>query len=378
MSNTTISPNMSLVVPSVGVDPFPDWANNINADLSILDGHNHSPGFGVAINPTGIVINADLPFNSNNATLLRSARFAPQISPIPNSGLDVGCLYVSGNEVYYNDVSGGNQVQITNNGSVNAGAGSITGLPSGTASASFSAGTFVWQSATATAANMDFGSAILRNSTASSKGLTLQPPAAMAADITETLPAIPAVTSFMQMDNSGNMSASIPIASGITGSNIAANTITETNMAPLSIGTPELIDGSVTQPKRAALGLAVGAGVSGTFTLSNGAQADITGLSATLTTTGRPVQINLQPFAGSAGDIGVASGTAFFYLFRDATQIAVFRISSGAGVGINIPPGAIFYTDTGASAASHTYKFQGNYAGSSAVIENSNILVYEL
>ncbi len=219
-AQVTISPNMNLPVPIPGVTPGPAWASSINASFMAIDSHNHSSGQGVQVQPNGININADLPFNSNNAVTLRTARFTPLLSPPASAAPDVGALYVSGNELYFNDVSGGNQVQITVNGSVNAGAGSITGLPSGTASASYSAGTFTWQSATNTAANMDGRSYIYRNSTANSKGLTLNPPSAMGADISETLPAIPGATSFMQMDTSGNMAASIPTANGLTASNI--------------------------------------------------------------------------------------------------------------------------------------------------------------
>lgn len=230
-AQVNISPNMSLPIPIPGVTPGPTWASNINSSFLLIDQHNHSAGEGVQIQPNGLNINSDLTFGGNNATHLRTTRFTPQSGPITNTGADVGELYVSGNEIYYNDVSGGHQVKITTNGSVNAGAGSITGLPSGTASASYSAGTFTWQSATSTAANMDFRSAILRNSTASSKGLTLNPPAAMGADITETLPTIPAGLSFMTMSSAGNMGTGISTTGGITGSMIAGTTIVNGNFA---------------------------------------------------------------------------------------------------------------------------------------------------
>jgi hypothetical protein len=210
MANTTISPNMNLIVPTVALDDGPDWANNINADLSILDGHNHSSGQGVQIQPSGLNINSDLTFQGNNATNLRTDRYSPQSSALLGAS-DIGCVYVVGNELYYNDVTGGHQIQITTNGTVNAGSGSIGGLPSGTASANYAAGTFVWQSATNVAANMDAQSYIYRNSTANSKGLTLKAPT-LSSDVSETLPLPPAsVTSIMQMDNAGNMSAILTV-----------------------------------------------------------------------------------------------------------------------------------------------------------------------
>jgi len=233
MSNTNPTVYMNLPNPVPGVDPGPDWADNLSACMIILDQHNHSSGSGQQIQPNGLNINSDLTFQNNNAILLRSARFSPQSVPIPNSGSDVGCLYVSGNELYYNDVTGGNQIKITTNGSVNAGAGSITGLPSGTASASFAGGTFIWQSATATAANMDAGSYVFRNSSANSKGLTLQPPNAMAADYSVTLPSLPAMQSFMTLDSSGNMAAPWTV-DGVTIQIIANQLVATTQLTAAS------------------------------------------------------------------------------------------------------------------------------------------------
>lgn len=206
MSNTTLSPNMSLVVPTVGVDPGPDWANNLNADLSILDGHNHAAGSGVQINPAGLNINSDLTFLSNNAIALRSSRYTSQASPI-SGALDLDCVYVSGVDLYYND-GNGNQIRITESGGVAGTPGSIANLTS-PASATYVSGdqTFVWQSAALTPANMDFGSAIFRNITASSFGVTLNPPSSLGSNYSLTLPAVPGVKSIMALDASGNMSA---------------------------------------------------------------------------------------------------------------------------------------------------------------------------
>lgn len=205
---STISPNMNLTVPTVGQELGPAWANDINADLSVIDGHNHSAGSGVPINPGGISINSDLPFGSNNATQLRAARFTAQASPIPNSGSDVGEIYVSGNELYYNDVTGGNQVQLTTNGSVNA---TSSGIASGTASAAFSAGVLLVKSNSTSGANVEMQSAVLTNSGNLTNTLTLQAPT-LTTSLTETLPNPPAsTTSIMQMDTSGNMSANLTV-----------------------------------------------------------------------------------------------------------------------------------------------------------------------
>jgi hypothetical protein len=196
---------MNMPVPVVGTDAGPDWANNINASLSIVDSHNHTSGQGAPITSAGLNINTDLPFNNNNATTLRTLRFQSQ-SATPSQPADLGCLFENGVDLYYTD-GNGNVIRFTQSGALAGAAGTITGLPSGTASASFAAGAFIFQSATNTSAVIDGGSVILRNNTASSKGLTLAPPNAMAADYGLTLPALPAATNLMALDTSGNITA---------------------------------------------------------------------------------------------------------------------------------------------------------------------------
>lgn len=211
MANTTISPNMGLVVPSVGVDPGPDWANNLNASLSILDSHDHTPGKGVQVTPDGLNINSDLSFIGNNATLLRSTRFAAQSAPLALSA-DLGCLYVAGLDLYYNDELG-NQVRITQSGGLAGTPGSIGGLVP-PASVTYIPGneTFVFQSDVNTPANIDVASIIVRNLTMGSNGITLSPPNALASNFTITLPTLPAVGSVLTIDPSGNM-GTIPTSS---------------------------------------------------------------------------------------------------------------------------------------------------------------------
>lgn len=204
MADITLSPFMNMPVPNVGIDPGPDWANNVNACISIIDGHDHALGTGNQINPNGININTDLPFNNNNAISLRSVRFTPQGAAISDPS-DLGTLYEVGVDLYYNDGSG-NQVRITQGGSVTGASGTITGLPSGTASASFAAGTFTFQSATNTAATIDAGTYILRKLTSGSNGISLQAPNAISSDYAITFPLLPASPALLAIDTSGNVS----------------------------------------------------------------------------------------------------------------------------------------------------------------------------
>lgn len=205
MANTTISPNMNMPVPTVGEDPGPDWATNLDACLSIIDSHNHTSGQGVPITPQGLNINADLPLNGNNLITARSLRFSPQ-SGVINGASDLGALYENGVDLYYVD-GAGNQVRITQGGSVTGATGTITGLPSGTASAAFAGGTFTFQSATNTPAAMNFGPVTLGQAVASGKNVTISASGSQPANYNFTLPlALPSTSSALLSDASGNMS----------------------------------------------------------------------------------------------------------------------------------------------------------------------------
>ena len=196
MSNNYFTPNMNLTVPIPTLEFSPNWAYDLNSSLTTIDSHNHSIGNGVQISPSGININADFSFNINNAVALRTVRFSDQIGPITAASPDLECLYGANGNLYWNNASG-NQVQITNGASVSGSAGTITGLPSGTASASFqsSSGTFQFQQSSAVAANLDVGSIAVRYPSAGIPALSgnyilISAPSSIGGSYNLTLPAI--------------------------------------------------------------------------------------------------------------------------------------------------------------------------------------------
>ncbi len=224
MAEYTNSPNMSLPIPTVGIADGPEWATLLDNCLTILDGHSHVPGSGVPITPSAMNINTDLTMLGNNLISARSLRLAPQLAPLSQAG-DLGCIYESGVDLYYNDGNGA-QIRITQSGSLAGAAGTITGLPSGTASASYVSisGTFVFESATSIAANIDAGSLVMRNTSPNSTfSLTLSPPSVLGSNYALTLPAPVIATNFVTLDSSGIIAGTIPTAAGITGGNIASN-----------------------------------------------------------------------------------------------------------------------------------------------------------
>lgn len=247
------SPNMSLPIPSVGQEPGPQYATDVNNCLTIVDSHNHNPGSGVQVTTSGLNINADLSFQNNNLTLARSVRFQPQGSPLATAS-DLGCLYESGVDLYYNDGLG-NQIRITSGGAITGTPGSISGLvPPASASYNTGSGTFIWQSNVNASANMDFASAIFRNMTSGSFGVTVSAPAALGSNYSLVLPTIPGATNFISLDTSGNLAAIWNVDNStinFTGNNIRVKPagITATELANNSVTTPAILNGAVTNAK---------------------------------------------------------------------------------------------------------------------------------
>ena len=209
MPNTTTTASMGLIVPTVGSETGPTYATDLNTDLSTIDVHDHSSGKGVAITPSGLNISSDLTFLGNNALAIKSVRFNAQGAALSGPS-DLGCCYVTGVDLYYNDENG-NQIQITKNGGLNGTPGSISGL-SAPASASYVSATpaFVFQSNTNTSANIDGGSLVIRQNIANAKGITLSSPSSLAANYTVTLPTgVPTSEAAVTLDNSGTMTTRV-------------------------------------------------------------------------------------------------------------------------------------------------------------------------
>jgi hypothetical protein len=359
----TISPNMNLVVSTVAVDSGLAWETNLNASLSIIDSHNHSAGQGVQIQPAGININSDLAFGGNNAISLRSTRFLVQGSPISGAS-DVGCLYVSGVDLYFNDENG-NQIKMTAGGLVNA---TSSGISSGTNSASFVSNVLVVNAAATTPANIQVGSVLLGNNSANSKFLTLSPPSAMASNFTLTLPTIPASQNFLSIDASGNIGAYAPVSAGITGSNIAAATVTRSNQV--------------------AVGQQISSS-SGGFSTSSTSAVNVTNLTVTITTSGRPVVLLLQSDGtanqsfigfGSTTSTGVQTGTMGF--LRGGSLIAESNFSSnvtGTFQATQWPASSFQYLDV-VAAGTYTYTVQAfvNSTNFGLAVFFTKLVAYEL
>lgn len=375
------SPYMNLPIPLVGQTPGPEWANDINASLTLIDAHNHTPGNGVQIPPAGININTNFAFNNHSATNLQGTVFTPQVSFTTNYG-----VHVEGADLYYVD-GNGNDVRITSGGGVNA---TSSGISSGTATASFSAGVLIVNAAANTPANIQAASYLMGNNTANSKYLTLSPPNAMASNYGLTFPSLPGSQSFMTIDTGGNMAGYAPISGGLTGSNIASQTVTGSNMVNATITATQIASATILGSNIAAATVAKtnqvaeGQQISsscGAAATSSTSYVAVTNLSVTITTTGRPVMVFLQPDGISAAYLFTGAGGGSSYsVKRASTTIAEFSGNAGAA-NSPLPVSTISVLDTPAAG---TYTYTVNYHGTSlggsvnVQVNNAVLVAYEL
>lgn len=229
---------MNLIVPAIGIDSGLTWEQSVNTNAATVDQHNHTPGSGVAVPSAGLNINSQLPFNNNIATSLQAVQFQAQATFTPTLS-----LYAKGLDLYYND-GAGNAVQLTTGGGVNA---TSSGISSGTATASFVSSVLVVNADTNKPANIQAGSLLLGNNITASNYLTLQPPNAMPANYSLTLPPDPSGLSgsaFLLISPLGAMTAGA-LVDGTT----IQFTSSALSVAPGGIGTTQLANGAVTPAK---------------------------------------------------------------------------------------------------------------------------------
>ncbi len=342
------SPNMNLPEPVVGTTPAPDWATLLVQCLNIIDSHSHVTGSGVPITPDAISMTSDLAFSSKNASGLKSSIYTAQSAPIAATGIYLGCTYVSGVDLYYNDISG-NQVRITQSGGVAGTPGSITGLAS-PATASFIpvSGRFVWQSDANVAADMDFAAAIMRNTASNTYALTLQPPT-LGSSYSITLPPLPASQKIMTLDASGNMTAPYTVDGSTIA--IAANVIGIPNSG---VGSNQIAALAVTAAKIALATITTSQIAATTILASNIANSTLTG-------TQMASNIDLP------GNLVTENGRAVVVSAANAsTSLAIVR--GGVAAGSSSPAFGEGFTVAATGSGGYTITFSPAFASIPAVV----------
>lgn len=126
------TPNTSLSLPTPGTTIGPQWAEDLNVALELVDLHDHTSGKGVPVPTAGLNINADLSFASNAALALKHAGFtSDSVDPAI-----AGAVYVKNGDLYFTSANN-TAVQLTDGTAIKGTAGNISGLGDGDSSAVF-------------------------------------------------------------------------------------------------------------------------------------------------------------------------------------------------------------------------------------------------
>jgi len=170
----------------------------------------------------------------------------------------------------------------------------------------------------------------------------------------------------------------------ITTDKILDSNVTTSKLNDLSVTNGKIANTTIAKSKLAALGQQISSS-SGNFNVTNSSTtfADVTNLSVTITTSGRPVFVSLisdgSDEDGSSGNIISTSSAAKFRFRRGSTTIAVFSIGVSGEVG-KVPSSSFMHIDT-PSAGTYTYSFQHASATGTSVGRNvgyTKLIAYEL
>jgi hypothetical protein len=168
----------------------------------------------------------------------------------------------------------------------------------------------------------------------------------------------------------------------ISAGDIGSDAVTTVKILNSNVTTAKIADGNVTNTKLAAKNLTVSSS-SGLFSTTS-TLANVTNLSAAITTSGRPVRVFLTSASGSSGCVfraTAASGSpanAFSVVLRDGSPIAIFDLTgqtvTGSAGSIGVPCSSISFLDQ-PGAGTYTYSIQVGHGGSHTLVMNYTKLV---
>lgn len=225
----TTLPQMGLTLPTRGAGGAGQWGDTDDANWQKVDPHDHSPGKGTLVPTAGIGINADLSFSSLYApTNLHRVQFSAiaggALSGSQNKSLFVsdGTGGLSANELYWRTSSGTN-VKVTAGSALNVSAftGGIGGdYTAVSASVQYDDAnrryTFKQGGGTDWARLVSGGLRLIEFGTSETVYVEQLCPAALAASYSITWPtALPGSTSFVKIDNTGQVSFAAPSVSTV-------------------------------------------------------------------------------------------------------------------------------------------------------------------
>jgi hypothetical protein len=165
----------------------------------------------------------------------------------------------------------------------------------------------------------------------------------------------------------------------VTTAKIADLAVTTAKINDLGVTTGKINDAAVTRAKLASVGQQTSSS-SGSFSTTSTSFTDVTNLSVSITTTGRPVIVAVVANPGSS-NCNIQKSTAGtaganFKILRDASTITDFRLLGADQC--SIPPSSLSTIDAPA-AGTYTYKVQAKADSSAtASVVNCVLIAYEL
>jgi hypothetical protein len=425
---------MSLTLPTVGTvasggTAGPTWATLLKQALETIDSHDHTSGKGTKVPISGINFNADVDFEGYSLEAIERLGLATQTVSLA-SAANKNSLYVKDGELYYITTAGAD-IQVTSGAGLNLSSIGTIGGDFGTADAtvtySDSSKSFLFKQDADQTADIACGSVFIYENVASGKYSKFAAPTGQASNLTYTLPgALPSsvtlpmvsttagVLSFAEVSNSmirdssglsviGRSADSTGDVADITagtdhhvlrrsGSTLGFGQIATAGITDSAVTTAKINDGAVTQAKRASLGQQISSSCGSSWSNNSSTKTDITNLSVSITTTGRPVFVGLiSDGSGSSSAIrlqsngGIITGALGF--FRGVTNISEFSLSETVGsssdpsASARHPPSSFFCIEA-VSAGTYTYKASGgggvNFNTTTIYADNIKLIAFEL
>jgi hypothetical protein len=352
------TPNMNLTLPVVSQTPGPTWASEINADLAVIDAHNHTSGKGALVPVAGLDIDADLSLATHALTDVTKAVLLDQ-----GSVATLNAVYAVGGDLYWTN-GGGTPVQITSGNSVNVGVtGNISGMI-GSCSVAYDSGTLSYEFL-----DENGNRAALLGSSVQLSSLTLYPGVGAIAYTLRFPPAPPAAASFVLASASGSV-------------------------ASLSYLTQA---GGITRSMQAAVGEQIGTSSNPSVTSTFPTFTSVTS-AVTVTSSGRPIMIGLMSDESSSpsyAHIRFSSAStgimeAFFQV--DVTGSATTKIMahqvdlySNVSTGVYLPVSMFHHLYVPPGAGTYTFQFQactqsagGGFVSTTLDFNDPILYAYEL
>lgn len=351
------TPNMNLTLPVVSQTPGPTWASEINADLTIIDGHNHA-GVGALVPVAGLDINSDLSLATHALTDVTKAVLLDQLSV-----LTVNSVYAVGGNLYWTNGSG-QAVQITSGNAVNVGVtGNISGMI-GSCSVSYDSGTLSYEFL-----DENGNRAALLGSAVQLSTLTLYPGVGAIAYTLRFPPTPPAAPSFVLASASGSVAS----LSYLT----QAGGITRAMQAPVD----------------EQIGTSSNPSVTSTFPTFTNVTSTVT-----VTCTGRPIMVGLMSGQGSSPSYArirfssASTGVMEAFFQVNVTGSATTKIMaqqvdlySNATTGVYLPVSMFHHLYVPPGAGTYTFQLQactqsagGGFVSTTLDFNDPILYAYEL